>query len=290
MAAQTTAYIPVHPTDETTSVVKTVTLPHKLTLPYVEQGDPEGSPVLFLHGYTDSWRSFARVLGHLPPRFRAIALTQRGHGDAARPAQGHPAAGYHPRVLAADLEDFMDALGIEEAVIAGHSMGSVVAQRFAIENPGRTRGLVLMGAFATLNRNPVIMDLWNSDVATLTDPVDPEFVREFQESTLARPVPPAFLDMVVGESLKVPAHVWRAALAGQMDEDVSGALGRIAAPTLILWGSHDSILPRRTQDALAEGIADARLTVYPGAGHGLHWEEPARVAADLTAFADDLAR
>ncbi|WP_119460284.1 alpha/beta fold hydrolase [Rhodospirillaceae bacterium SYSU D60014] len=288
MAAQTAATAVrarAHPTLDAAPVVKTIALPHGLTLPYVEQGDPEGPPVLFLHGYTDSWRSFARVLGHLPPRFRAIALTQRGHGDA-----GRPAAGYHPRVLAADLEDFMDALGIEEAVIAGHSMGSVVAQRFAIENPGRTRGLVLLGAFATLNGNPVIEDLWNSDIATLTDPVDPEFVREFQESTLARPVSPAFLDMVVAESLKVPAHVWRAALAGQMDEDVSGALGRIAAPTLILWGSHDSILPRRTQDALAAGIAGAWLTVYPGAGHGLHWEEPARVAADLTAFADGLAR
>ena len=280
--ARTATPAPVPPT--VTPTFGTVALPHGLTLPYIEQGDPEGPPVLFLHGYTDSWRSFAGVLSHLPPRFRAIALTQRGHGDASRPAQG-----YHPRVFAADLAAFMDAVGIKDAVIVGHSMGSVVAQRFAIENPGRTRGLALLGAFATLNQNPVILDLWNTAVATLTDPVDPAFVRDFQQGTLARPVPPDFLDMIVAESLKVPAHVWRAALAGQMDEDVSGALGRIAAPTLILWGNEDAILPRQTQDVLA-AIPDAWLTVYPGAGHGLHWEEPARVAADLAAFADGLAR
>jgi non-heme chloroperoxidase len=268
------------------SRVKSVTLPGGLRLPYVEQGDPAGIPIVLLHGYTDSWTSFARLLDHLPHRFRAIALSQRGHGDAGRPLRA-----YHPRDFADDLADFLDAVGIDAAVIVGHSMGSLVAQRFAIEYPARVRGLVLIGAFTGLGRNPLIRELWESTVATMTDPVDPAFVREFQLSTLATPVPSDFLDLVVAESLKLPARLWREVLAGQMDENVVGELDRIASPTLVLWGDRDDLFPqRREQERLAAAIGDARLVVYPGIGHALHWEEPVRVAADLASFAQGLGR
>ena len=69
-----------------TFTTKTIVLPTGVTLPYVEQGDPDGVPVILLHGVTDSWRSFEPVLPHLPPSIRAFALTQRGHGDADRPS------------------------------------------------------------------------------------------------------------------------------------------------------------------------------------------------------------
>src|SRR3712207_1329643 len=105
--------------------VKTVALPAGVTLPYVEQGDPAGVPVLLLHGYTDSWRSWEPVLPSLPGSVRAVAPTQRGHGDA-----GRPASGYGPHDFAADLAAFVDALGLGPAVVAGTSMGSIVAQRF----------------------------------------------------------------------------------------------------------------------------------------------------------------
>src|SRR3712207_4230490 len=100
-----------------TTVIESVELPNGVKLPYVEQGDPSGVPVVLLHGVTDSWRSFEPVLPHLPASIHAYALTQRGHGDAERPASG-----YRPQDLAADVAAFMDALGLESAVIVGHSM------------------------------------------------------------------------------------------------------------------------------------------------------------------------
>lgn len=112
----------------------------------------------------------------------------------------------------------MDALHLEAAIIAGHSMGSLVARRFAIDYPDRTLGLVLIAPVAS--DNPGIAELQQA-VSTLTDPIDPGFVREFQESTLAQPVPEAFLRTVVQESLKVPVHVWRAAVAGVVQGDSS---------------------------------------------------------------------
>ena len=254
-----------------------------MTLEYVENGDRAGVPVILLHGVTDSWRSFERVLPHLPPSLRAFAVSQRGHGDSGRPT------GYRTRDFAADVAAFVDVLGLGSVVVAGHSMGSTNAMRFAIDYPERTRGLVLVAAFASYRNNPEASALWESAVSRLADPVDPAFVREFQESTLARPVPPALVDTAVRESLKVPARVWRAAFEGFFEDDFIGELDRIAAPTLIVWGERDSLCRRADQDALRAGIRGSRLLTYEQAGHALHWEEPARFAADLTAFVGRLS-
>jgi non-heme chloroperoxidase len=64
--------------------IKSVELPTGVTLQYAEQGDPAGIPVLLLHGYSDSWHSYGRVLLHLPEDIRTFALTLRGHGDSSR--------------------------------------------------------------------------------------------------------------------------------------------------------------------------------------------------------------
>jgi pimeloyl-ACP methyl ester carboxylesterase len=182
----------------------------------------------------------------------------------------------------------MDVLQLGRAVIAGHSMGSSLARRFALDYPERMLGLVLMGSFLSFRGNPAAAELWEA-VAKLNDPVDPAFALDFQQSTIAKGVPKAYLDAVVQESLKVPARIWRAALGGLMEEDHSAELGNITASTLIVWGDRDAFCPRGDQDALAVAIEEAQLMVYPGAGHGLHWDEPERFAVDLTAFVEHVA-
>ena len=248
-------------------------------LPYVERGDPSGVPLVLLHGYSDSHGSFEPLLAHLPRSVRAFALTQRGHGDADRPA-----GGYRPEDFAADVGAFMDAVGLEAAVIVGHSGGSYAAQRFALDHPDRTLGLVLIGAFRAFHDNPAVLEFWQV-VSQLTDPVDPAFVRDFQESTLTRPVPPAFLDGVIAESSKLPARVWRSYLGDYLEAEVPTEKGTITAPTLIMWGDRDPYCPRDDQHALLAAIPGARLATYPGTGHVPHWEEPERSAADISAFA-----
>jgi non-heme chloroperoxidase len=266
-----------------TPLIKSVELPDRIKLPYVEQGDPSGVPMILLHGYTDSWRSFEPVLPHLPESIHAFALTQRGHGDADRPATG-----YHTRDFAADVEAFTDTLGLGPAIVVGSSMGSTNAQRFAIDYPKRVLGLVLASSFATYQSNPMAIDFWQSGVSQLTDPIDPGFVREFQESTLAQPISPAFLGTVVQEGLKVPARVWRAAFEGFLEDDFASELDKIEAPTLLVWGARDTLCPRHDQHVLLRAIPGARLVVYERAGHALHWEEPERFAADLVAFVNGL--
>lgn len=263
-----------------TTDINSVKLSTGVTLQYVEQGDASGVPVVLLHGLSDSWHSFELVLPHLPPSIRAFALTLRGHGDS-----GRPEAGYHADGFAADVAAFMDALDLRAAFIVGHSMGSAVARRFAIGYPERARGLVLVSSFATPRDNPVVRDLWQ-EVSELRDPVDPGFVREFQESTLAQPVPDAFLETIVQESQKVPARVWKSVVGSDVREDYLKDTDKIKAPTLIMWGDQDVHSPRSDQDALTAAIPDSRLAVYHGAGHAVHWEEPEQFASDLTRFVD----
>ena len=118
----------------------------------------------------------------------------------------------------------------------------------------------------------------------LTDPVPPEFVREFQASTAYVPLPEAFFERVVAESLKLPARVWPSVLDPVLAFDDAADLRRISAPTLLICGEQDAWVPRTGQERLANMIPGARLTVYPETGHAVHWERPERVAADLEAF------
>lgn len=141
-----------------------------ITVQYVAQGEPfepGDVPLVFVHGLSDSWRSFDPVLRLMPDQ-QAIALTQRGHGASTQPRFGYAAPDF-----AADLAAYLDALRIPRAVLVGHSMGSCVVQRFAIDHPERVAGLVLVGANATWQGNPLVMDIWENVVAHLTDPVDP---------------------------------------------------------------------------------------------------------------------
>jgi non-heme chloroperoxidase len=250
-----------------------------MKLPYVEHGDPAGVPLLLLHGFTDSWRSWEPVLGHLPSGYRAIAPTQRGHGDAEQPPSG-----YRIEDFAADAVELMEELELGPAVVAGHSMGAWVAQRIAIDQRERVTGLLLESAFGTTRENPSVVE-FGEEVAQLTDPVDRAFVREFQLSTCERPLPAGMLDAIVAESVKLPARVWRDTYAGFLEIDYSEELAEIQAPVLLIWGDRDAFAGRAEQDWLVDRIPDARLAVYEGTGHAVHWEEPERFTRDLAAFA-----
>lgn len=256
---------------------KRVQLNTGVELQVAESGPTNGRPVLFLHGYTDSWLSFSRVFRDLPPDVRAIIPSQRGHGDSERPNCCYRLADF-----AADGVALLDALGIEHATVVGHSMGSFVAQRIAIDYPDRVSRLVLIGSGTTIRTKGV--EEFNGVVQSLKDPVDSVFAREFQVSTAYKPLSPAFLDSVVAESMKLPARVWRDVLAGLLAGDAKDELHRIEAPTLLMWGERDAYWDRAAQDALLRLIPGARLIAYPDIAHSPHWEAPARFVADLNAF------
>jgi pimeloyl-ACP methyl ester carboxylesterase len=130
-------------------------------------------------------------------------LTQRGHGDAS-----HPNSGYRLDDFSGDLLEFMEVKGIREAIIVGHSMGSAVAQRFAVDNPDKSLGLILAGASIAGQGDPKVQEFFDSTISRLVDPIDPNFVRQFSASMRVKEIPEELFEMVVQDALKVPARVW----------------------------------------------------------------------------------
>jgi non-heme chloroperoxidase len=257
----------------------TVSLSTGVTLHYAERGDPKGEAIIFLHAYTDSWFAFSRVLALLSPSYHAFAPDERGHGDSDKPE-----CCYTVDDFTADVDAFMDEVGIEEATPVGDSSGGMIAQRLALDYPHRVSRLVLMGSPTTLLNNQAVMEA-GEKMRALEDPILPEFVREFHMSTIYHPVPEEFLSTALCETLKVPARVWRGYMEGVvLTVDDTARLGEIDAPTLILWGERDAILGREEQQWRAGAIPDATLKVYPDTGHAVAFERPEWVVRDLEEF------
>ena len=256
--------------------VDRVRLATGVSLSYSSTGPSSGPPLLLLHAWVESRRSFDRLVPLLPGSVRVIAVDQRGHGDAEKPASGYSLTG-----LAADVEAFMDAIGIGSTVLVGSSSGGYVAQQVAIACPDRVAGLVLVGSPRSLRERPSFAD----EVDALTDPVDASWVRQtLTWFPMHHDVPSSYLDDRVDDGARIPARVWRESFRGLLAAEPPTDAGLITAPTLIVWGGHDDLLTRDQQEALATAIPGSRLVVYEGTGHLVLWEQPERLASDLTAF------
>lgn len=262
-----------------TPTVATATLGNGITLSYAAQGDAFSPVVVLLPGPTDSWRSYEPALEKLPPSIRVIAVSQRGHGDSDRPATG-----YRVEDFAADVVALLDALGIERAVVAGHSGSCLVARRVAVDHPERVAGLVLEASPTTLRGDPGLERFVESVVSGLEDPIDPAFARSFVSDTSSGELAPTVLDQLTGELLKVPARVWKEMFAGLLAYDDVAELDRIIAPTLLLWGDSDPMVGRDMQELLVERIRDVELLLYHGVGHTPRWEDPTRFAGDIATY------
>jgi rifampin ADP-ribosylating transferase len=102
-------------------------------------------------------------------------------------------------------------------------------------------------------------------------------------------VPGWYVEDRVEDGVRMPANVWRKSLIGLCTAVPPTEAGTIAAPTLIIWGGRDELLSHEDQEALARAIPGARLTVYDDTGHLVLWEQPERVAGDLTEFVKSLS-
>jgi pimeloyl-ACP methyl ester carboxylesterase len=257
-------------------MIAEVVLGSGLVVSYASTGRHSGPALLMLPGPTDSWRPYAAVLQELPRSVRSIAVSQRGHGDTDKPPTG-----YRVEDFAHDVPLILDALDIDRAVIAGHSGSCLVARRVAIDHPERVAGLVLEASPTTVVGNPGL----EAFLATVPDPIDADFARDFVLATSTGDLPRAVVDELSNELLKVPAHVWRQMFQSLLAYDDLADLHRVAAPILLVWGDADPVVSRDMQQALVAGLPAAELVVFGGLGHTPRWEDSARFARDLAAFA-----
>lgn len=258
----------------------TVTLVSGLNLSYAEQGAKSEPAVVLLPGPTDSWRSYRPVLDRLPHWIRVIAVSQRGHGDSDKPESG-----YGIEDFAGDVVELLNALEIDRAVLVGHSGSCLIARRVAADHPERVAGLVLEASPTSL-RTDEARKFVNSVVMGLADPIESDFARSFVTDTSSDNVAPEVVDMLVEDILKVPARVWHAMFAALLDYDDTSELTRISAPTLLIWGDDDALVPREMQAMLADHIPRAELLVYPDVGHTPRWDDTQRFSRDLEDFVE----
>ena len=259
---------------------KQIQLQSGLRLNYVELGDPAGEPLLLLHGYTDSSRSWSLTAPYLG-KYRLLIPDQRGHGGSDAPL-----CCYGATQFADDARLFLDALGVKRAAVAGHSLGSMVAISFAADHPERVSRIILIGSTALA---PVERGSWLYENAmALRAPLDPSspFLREWHPSNQPTAVDPVFAEAVEKEYLDIPLHVWR----GVMRELAYVPAGRhaqdIKVPVLVLSGGKDSLFPAHHHASLIKAFPDAEAMIFPELGHNPNWERPEEVAAIMQRFLD----
>jgi non-heme chloroperoxidase len=239
---------------------------------------PDGDrTVLFLHGLSDTWFSFTPVLARLMDDVHCLAPTLRGHGGS-----DHPEDGYEIANFAEDAAAVLRQQDAEDVVVVGHSFGSFVAQRLALDYPERVDRLILIGS-APSARNEAIRTLIQI-VEGFNGTVPDDFVYEFQHSNTHDTLPDIFMDRVIAESKRMPVRVWKQLAASFEGTDFSDELSDISAPTLVIGGDRDAFFSPSKQEALADLIPDASLSIYEDTGHAVHWERPGRFVHDLRRF------
>jgi pimeloyl-ACP methyl ester carboxylesterase len=257
---------------------KDVRLANGVRLAYVELGDPKGKPLLLLHGYTDTSRSWSLAAPYLS-RYRLIIPDQRGHG-----ASDAPPCCYAPAALADDARQLLDVLGVQRAAVAGHSLGSMVAMELAAARPERVSGLVLVGStgLVAINR----WDWLYSQVMGLAFPLDPNspFMRDWDPGNQPTPVDAAFAAAVRKELYAIPRHVWRGVLRELAGLPVARHAADVKAPVLLLSGGKDPIFPAEHHTALLKAFPGAEAHVFPQLGHNPNWEQAEGVARRIDAF------
>lgn len=275
-----------HQTQATDVVLKEqyIQLSTGVKLEYVERGNEIGIPVIFLHGISDSWHSFEKVLPLLPPSIHAFSVTHRGHGNSSKPATG-----YHPKDFAADIAAFIEQKKLGSAIVVGHSMSGVIVQRFALDYPQLLKGLVIIASDPAVKQNPGMPE-FISEVEKMEGVVERSFMVEFQKSTLAKPIDSAYFELIVDESMKMPVTAFKASFKGLIDVDYVAELKKIKTPVLILWGDADAFFKADGQELLKKNISHAKYITYKGAGHAIHWEEPVRFAKDITSFVNSIRK
>ena len=260
---------------------KRVRLSNGVELAYVELGDPKGPPVLLLHGYTDSSRAWTIVAPHLL-RNRLIIPDQRGHGSSAIPA-----CCYSMTDFANDAVLLLDALGVDRAAVAGHSLGSIIAQQLAAHHPDRISAIALIGSTALA---PVKRGDWMwTQIMALKAPVAAN--RAFLDEWLASPTPvdPRYLAFAEREITETPLAVWHAIPRERVEVPVGRLAPEVKAPVLILSGGKDALFPAEHHRALVAAFPTARAVILADLGHNLILERPHEVGPLLAGFLDEIA-
>ncbi|MED1472760.1 alpha/beta hydrolase [Bacillus salipaludis] len=234
---------------------------------YVEDIHPEGSKtIVFLHGWPLSHKQFEYQFNVLPTMgYRCIGIDWRGFGNSDKPISG-----YTFNRLADDIRTVVETLQINNFTLVGHSTGGAIAIRYMSRHNGfGVSKLVLIDAaaptgFTEDTANNFLKETLNDRPKMMQDVTDGFF---FQYIT--RPFSDWFLQM----GLKAASWSTAAIIITLRDEKLHEDLPKISAPTLIIHGIHDKVIPFAQAQELNQKIRNSQLVPFHYSGHGSFWEE-----------------
>lgn len=245
-------------------------------LNYEEGG--EGTPLVLIHGLGSSLRFWDGVREPLEKHHRVIRYDARGFGESDRPA-----GPYDTTTFARDLAGLLDVLGVERAHVVGLSMGGVIAQRFALDFPGRARSLVLLSTSSEVGEKAAAF--WSR----LADLVERHGLSD-RVTDASRCFAPAF---AAAHPDVVRAHgrpgsndpgAYAATARAMGSYGWTAELRNVAVPALVLHGLADQLTPPGGGVKLARALARARLLLLPDVGHFLPIEQPALFTSIVLSF------
>jgi pimeloyl-ACP methyl ester carboxylesterase len=269
---------------------KFVDLPGGVRMHYREVGDPARPAVILIHGYGDSFMTWDRWIPRLSRDFHVYAVDLPGHGLTRAPEGYAPTFDDYVELIDA----FAAALRLPPAAVAGNSMGGGVAWLLASRHPQRVSALVLVDAsgwpaptpskppplaFRLLQTPAGVFVLKHFETRAITTEA---LKANFVDKSL---VTPAFVTRWA-ETHRAPGHrdILMSLRPGPHGRASEAVLARITAPTLVLHGAKDAVIPPDAGRKFATAIPGAQLIVYPGVGHMPQWEAPDRSAADVSDF------
>jgi len=265
-----------------------------IDLYYEEHG--HGDPLLLIMGLAVDSSGWMFQVPAFAERYRTIAFDNRGVGRSAKPA-----GPYTIHEMADDAAGLLDALGVERAHVVGVSMGGMIAQELVLRHPARVRGLVLACTFPEPDadveglRRFSLRELGGSvtaegqmriDVSSL----DPLHVlqhmlpRVFSPGFMERELPKVIEVFSRGLEHGISLEAILAQVEALMAHRATDRLHRIQAPTLVITGDADQLVPPGNSDVLAREIPGARLVKVPGGSHGFNFEMPDVFNREVLAF------
>jgi pimeloyl-ACP methyl ester carboxylesterase len=253
---------------------------------YQEKGT--GKPLVLLHGFTSSTYSWKDVFEPLSQNFRVIAVDLKGFGFS-----GKPDGDYSRRAQATLVGHLLDYLKIEKAWLCGNSMGGEIALNFALQNPQRVAGLILIdsagvnvtGSGSLAPRYlllPVVGRVLTALALTSDKLVRQGLEKSFYDQTKVTNERVAYyyrpLKTRGGQLAAVRART-------QANEfPIEPELERISMPTLIIWGAQDALIPLAAGYKINKLIKESKLVIFDSCGHVPQEEMPARVVDEVTTF------
>ena len=244
----------------------------------------EGNPLVLLMGFGADGNVWEKHLAEYQNHFKCVVLDNRGVGKSDAPE-----GPYTTGMMASDTTAVMDHLGIDQAQIAGISMGGAIAQSLALNHPSRVKSLALISTWPSFDNyaTTVYENLKKLRKVVAAD----DFMELLQLWIFAPPFyKNAMEDLKEGQqaALQNPNPQSQSGFEGQLDACIGhntvSRLHEIKVPTLVTIGMMDIFTPPAFSDILHEGIEGSKIVRFPTGGHVHHWEDLERFNKVTTKF------